>query len=145
MLITPTFQVYLGDVFNNTNPEDILAACCISCALVGITVVYSIWLEGKEARTITAIALIVEIPSYFMSIYVFSDSMSNEIGPWYWVGLVQAALLDTVYKSLMWMPAYVQVTKMIPADVEVVINSIVKTMQAGSIQVYGRLLGTGLT
>jgi len=33
---------------------------------------------------------------------------------------------------------------MIPADIEVFINSVVKTLQAGSMQVWGRLLGTGL-
>ena len=44
-----------------------------------------------------------------------------------------------------WLPAYVNVTKMIPADIEVVVNSIVQTMQAGSSQVIGRLLTVGIS
>jgi hypothetical protein len=77
--------------------------------------------------------------SIFLSIFVVKFNAQI-----YYVGLFQTGILDTSYKTLLWMPAYVQVTKMIPSDVEVFINSIVKTLQAGSMQVWGRLLGTGL-
>jgi len=60
-------------------------------------------------------------------------------------GLIQYAVFDSVYRTLLWMPAYVQVTKMIPSDVEATTNGILKTLQAGSTQVYGRLLAVCLT
>ena len=42
------------------------------------------------------------------------------------------------------MPGYIHMSKMIPEDVEITIIALLKTMQAGSTQVYGRLLAVGL-
>ena len=124
MLLTPTFQVYLGDIYNNTNKQDIIAETCISSSLVVVTVIYSIWLENKEPRRIIFVSLIIVMVSYCLSVYVFAEVMYQ----WYIVGLIQATFLDTVYKMLMWLPAYVLVTKMIPHEVETILNAFVKTL-----------------
>lgn len=44
----------------------------------------------------------------------------------------------------MWMPVYIDLSKMIPEDSEISITAIIKTLQAASGQVYGRLLTVGL-
>jgi len=45
MVGTPTFQVYLGDIYNNNATEDIISESCFCCTLVGITIIYSFFLE----------------------------------------------------------------------------------------------------
>ena len=79
--------------------------------------------------------------SYIWSIVVFNDHLYE----WYLGGMLQAAFLDTVWLCLIWLPAYVSITKMIPSDVELVMNAIVATLQFGSLQIFGRLISLALT
>jgi glucan phosphoethanolaminetransferase (alkaline phosphatase superfamily) len=75
MLLTPTFQVYLGDIFGNTNPRDIFAESVAACCLIAITVVYQVFLEEVSPAVTTAVALLVQIISYCLSIVVFSFNL----------------------------------------------------------------------
>lgn len=143
MLLTPTFQVYMGDLYNNSNKFDLLSDTIINAAIILVTIFYSFFLEDKESRRVCALALILEILSMVWGMWCYTDFEDKY--ETYWLGVIQAGLLDTPYKCLFWMPAYIYVGKMTPTDVETAINSIVKTLQAGSMQCYGRILCIGMT
>jgi hypothetical protein len=88
------------------------------------TVVYSLYLENREPRRIILLALIIISLSYLLGVFVFANFAYD----WYIGGLVQATFLQSTYWMLMWLPAYVLTTKMIPYEVETIMNSIVKTL-----------------
>lgn len=109
MFTTPTFQVYMGDKYNNTADQDLITSCGYCFMLIIVTAFFSFVLENREARRITLAALIIEIISLVLSTFVIVFGKA-----YYWEGFFQSLFLDLMYMSLLWMPAYVQVTKMIP-------------------------------
>lgn len=54
---------------------------------------------------------------------------------------LQTILFDTPFKALLFLPAYVTVSKLIPDDVEASIFAIIKAIQACGELVYGRIFG----
>lgn len=83
MLMTPTFQVFLADNYYDTDLRDVITECAVSCCLVGITIIYGLWLEGQDAWKMVVFALIDNVISYALSLCVFSFGWNA-----YWIGLV---------------------------------------------------------
>ena len=123
MLLTPTFQVYLGDFYQSSSKFGLISDTLCNGSLILNTFIFYACLQNLEVRAVAIASLFFEFVSYIFSCWVFSENKAD----WYWGGLMQAACFDTTYKCLMWLPAYIVVTKLIPADVEVVMDGVIKT------------------
>ena len=141
MMTTPSFSIYLHDLYDFTNDWDIGVSIGCLFSLTITTICYKMLCENTSSRNITLGALCIQLCSYAFSLVVFQLNLQE----WYLGGFLQSTLLDMPWFFLLWLPAYVQVTKMCPSDVESIFNAVIYTMFYGSFQVVGRILGLLMT
>ena len=141
MLSTPSFSIYLHDLYDFTNNWDIGTSIACLISLILTTMVVKMLLEDTSSRHITLVALCIQLCSYIFSMVLFGLDLEKH----YLLGLLQSSLLDMPWFFLLWLPAYVQVTKMCPSDVESIFNAVIYTMFYGSFQVVGRIIGLLMT
>ena len=102
MLLTPTFQVYLGDFYDFTNRQDIIAEVVISMTLLFTTIAYVMFLQNFTAFSLALIALVIQICNYGLSVVLMYFGYTE-----FWIAIIQASLIEYLYRSLLWLPAYV--------------------------------------
>lgn len=140
VLFTPSFKDFLDYFYNFNAMYDALIEIIVFLSVLLITIVYSEWLEDYALKPLVRTALCaLTINSAFNALLVANITFG--LGKFGFVSL-QTILFDAIYQVLLWLPAFVAVSQLIPKNVEASVFGILKSLQAMSVLVWGRILGS---
>jgi Na+/melibiose symporter-like transporter len=141
LLIMPNFKDYLDYFYNFSTVWDATLEIIVSTGVLISTIVYAVLLEQVEIRRIAAVAIVFYLLNTVLNILLVNQVVRLNTFPFV---SIQAILFEAPCQALFFLPAYVTVAKLIPDDVEASMYSILKSIQACSVLVYGRLLGSAI-
>lgn len=141
LLIMPNFKDYLDYFYNFNVVWDASLEIVVSTGVLISTIVYAVFLEEVEIRKIAAVAIVFYLFNTCLNILLVNRII--RMNTWPFVSM-QAILFEAPTQALFFLPAYVTVAKLIPDNIEASMYSILKSIQACSVLVYGRLLGSAI-
>jgi len=68
VILTPSFKDYLDYIYNFNIPVDASLEIIVFCGVLGMTIIYSLYLEDKQMKTLIRIALACYIINSFFNI-----------------------------------------------------------------------------
>ena len=127
MLLTPSYKDYLDYFYNFGITMDASIEIIVFVSVLLASILYYLFLEDKEIRSLAMIALTCYMVNNLFNVYLVRFSQFGEASRMLYVS-IQTILFDTPYQAFLFIPAYVTVAKLIPDDVESSIFSILKAI-----------------
>ena len=105
VLLTPSFKDYLDYYYNFDIPVDASIEIIVFCGVLGMTIIYSLFLEDKEMKTLVRVALACYIINTGFNILLVRQ-VTFGLTTFQFVTL-QTLFFDVTYQALLYLPAFV--------------------------------------
>lgn len=141
-MITPSFKDFLDYYYNFDPTLDAYIEIIVFVSVLLATIAYSEFLEDSGMKLLIRIALSALMINNILNILL---TMNITFGMSKFVFVtIQTVFFDSIFQAFLYLPAFVALAKLIPEHVETSVFALLKSINALSVLVYGRLLGTAI-